>query len=223
MAAAEKSRVIDVVVPPLVSCEDCGCELTSENYRPLDLMRRDPLAPSGKRARAGGRRFRIWHLCRRCAGVALIELAAQNASYMRNGVKRLRRVRDRIPPKRGGRPRLLSDEQLRAAHVLYDTAKLPMHKVVELLQASGATGTTGGLLSALHYGWKRLGFRTRPRGVAMAMGRFGTDGTKTKPQLRRCSRTNESGPRRGRRCQQWAKRGKDVCRSHDVVDGAIAA
>jgi len=54
----------------------------------------------------------------------------------------------------------------------------------------------------------------------MAMGRFGTDGTKTKPQLRRCRRTNETGRRRGRRCRQYAKRDKDVCRSHDE---AIAA
>jgi len=91
------------VVPPLTTCEDCGTELTPENYRPLDLMRRDPIAPAGKNAARGGRRWRIWHLCRRCAGLALIELAAKNSPYTRDGVKRLRRAKDRISPKRGGR------------------------------------------------------------------------------------------------------------------------
>src|SRR5262249_5302548 len=105
-------------------CEDCGGEIEA-GVLPVDLFREDPTSLQDRvwdstkqrwvrrpgHARAGGKRFRLWHLCRRCRAEVLRD-RAHNA----NG--RLR-TKDRKVPKRGGRPRLLNEEELRAAHRIY--------------------------------------------------------------------------------------------------------
>ncbi len=204
------------LVRPVRRCEDCGGEV-EPGVEPLGLFRPDPGASRGKNARPGGRRWREWVLCRRCRGEAL-RRRAMSGTVMEAGVKRALRTRGRVAPKKGGRPRLLSDAELRVAHLLYEWRKLSVLAVAQLLAEQRPAGTVGGYASALHYGWKRLGLAARPRGVAMAMGRFGTDGTKTKPQKRRCVGTVKRGVRRGERCRQWAMKGRRFCVDHRALE-----
>ncbi len=205
-----------LLVRPVRRCEDCGGEV-EPGVEPLGLFRPDPGASGGKNARAGGRRWREWVLCRRCRGEAL-RRRAMSGSVMEAGVKRALRPRERVAPKKGGRPRLLGDAELRVAHLLYVQRKLSVLAVAQLLAEQRPAGTVGGYASALHYGWKRLGLAARPRGVAMAMGRFGTDGTKTKPQKRRCIGTVKHGGRHGKRCREWAMKGQRFCVDHRALE-----
>jgi hypothetical protein len=200
------------VVP--VRCEDCPATLDRGNYRPLDLLR--PVPGLFRRDGHPRRRFRIVHLCRRCAAEALRLRASTNPKIGHKGRGGVLRTRDRVAPKRGGRPRLLSNEQVRAAHVIYEQGGLSIRALAEKLLEAGAPGTRGGLESALFYGFKRLGLAKRPPGLAMAMARFGTDGTKTKRQKRRCSARARST---GKRCKCWAQRGSKVCWDHRETEG----
>ncbi len=142
------------LVRPVRRCEDCGGEV-EPGVEPLGLFRPDPGAPRGKNARPGGRRWREWLLCRRCRGEAL-RRRAMSGTVMEAGVKRVLRPRERVAPKKGGRPRLLSDAELRVAHLLYEWRKLSVLAVAQLLaEKRPGRGTVGGYASALHYGWKR--------------------------------------------------------------------
>jgi hypothetical protein len=168
------------VTRPII-CEDCGKSLARGDYRPLDLMRPDPDATSwvwnatiGKhvhrpaRARPGGRRFRVVDLCRRCAADALRKRAGHTVKE--NGAKRYIRSRERIPPKRGGRPRLLTDDQLRSLHLVYVRDGLSIHSLADALLEAGKTGgTRGGLHQSILYGWRRLGLPVRTRHDAMVL------------------------------------------------------
>ncbi len=211
-----ESGRVEPVVPVLRVCEDCGGEV-EPGVEPIGLFRPIPGAPRGKNARPGGRRWREWVLCRRCRGEAL-RRRAMSGTVMEAGVKRTLRTRERVAPKKGGRPRLMSDAELRVTHLLYEKRKLSVLAVAQLLAEQRPAGTVGGYASALHYGWKRLGLATRPRGVAMAMSRFGTDGTKTKPQKRRCVAAVKRGVRRGKRCRQWAMKGRRFCVDHRALE-----
>lgn len=197
-------------------CEDCDRPITAETgYRPLDLFRIDPDAPAGKRANAGGRRFRVYDLCRRCAGEALRLRASKSPKIGHGGRLGMLRTRDRVAPVRGGRPRLLTDEQIRQAHVLYDRGEISLTNLAQRMLDSGHAGTYGGLYSALWYGFKRLHLPVRPRGLAVAMSRHGTDGTKSRPWKKRCAATL----RDGRRCTQYVRRVVTDTSSHPHEDG----
>lgn len=215
-------------------CEDCRQPITDETgYRPLDLFRPDPYAQAdlvwdktkGKMVRRpgaanrGGRRFRVVDLCRRCAGEALRVRASTNPKVGHKGRGGVLRTRDRVAPRRGGRPRLLNDDELRAAHVYYERARVSRLEVARRLLASRDKGTLEGYNQSLLYGWRRLRLPLRPIGETIGMARFGTDGTKSKPKKKPCrARTAKGG-----RCRQFARKDSDYCRSHHPAheDGAL--
>ena len=214
---------------PSFHCHDCGKPIEPGDYRPLELFRHVPDAPGGivwdstklrwarrpKNAAAGGRRFRWYDLCRRCAGEALRQ-RSMSGSVMKNGVSRPLRTKERIAPKRGGRPRLLDDVALRRAHAAYVTTGLSRNEIARRMHESGKyPGALKGLEQALLYGWRRLHLELRPRGVQYAMSRFGTDGTKSKHHKVRCSHTLTNG----RRCTQWVRRIVTETGSHPAPDG----
>ena len=153
--------------PPLagkarvVRCEDCHVALNPGNYTPIDLFRhqygasgkwvwdstkqkwvRRPAQGPKKRARRHGRRFRVYHLCSTCAEKALLE-----RGY--DGAKRLEK------PKRGGRPRLLNDEELRKLHVIYENSQLSRLEIARRLVESRG-GSVSGYDQSMLYGWRRL-------------------------------------------------------------------
>jgi hypothetical protein len=223
---------LDAYAPkrPQIFCHDCGKPIKPGDCRPLDLFRHVPDAPGGvvwdrtkqqwarrpRNARRGGRRFRWYDLCRRCAGEALRLRSANGGSVTEHGVKRSLRARDRIPPKRGGRPRLLTDDQLRQAHAVYELHGLSRRQIARRMIDAGYEGSLQGLEQAMLYGWRRLGLPARPRGVAMAMARFGTDGTKSRRHKVRCSARLTRGEGR---CRQYVRRVVTATGSHPAEDG----
>lgn len=211
--------------PVGLHCEDCGRPITEETgHRPLDLFRPDPASQAGRvwdatkqkvvtrpgAARSGGRRFRVVDLCRRCAGEALRQRAAKNPKVGHKGRHGVLRTRDRVAPKRGGRPRLLTDAELRAAHVVYERARVSRLEVARRLYAAKQQGTLSGYSQALLYGWRRLKLPLRPIGETIGLARHGTDGMKSKPKLQRCVARNANGAR----CRQWSRKDSVFCRSH---------
>lgn len=155
-------------------CEDCGEKIDVDNYRPLDLMRpqrgssgkrvwdatkqkwvRRPAQGPKKRARRNGRRFRVVDLCRKCAGEALRQRAAKGTSVMENGKRRTLATKERIAPKRGGRPRLFNDDELRKLHFIYENSMLSRREIARRLVESRG-GSMQGYEQAMYYGWKRL-------------------------------------------------------------------
>lgn len=98
----------------VLRCEDCGIKLGPDNYKPLDLFRpqhgssgkfvwdatkqkwvRRPAQGPKKRARRNGRRFRVYDLCRKCAGEALRQRAAKSTTVMEDGTRRVLATRER--------------------------------------------------------------------------------------------------------------------------------
>lgn len=193
-------------------CEDCGKPIEPGDYRPLELMRPDPEALEGRiwddttkkwrqphRARAGGRRWRWWDLCTDCAATAL----------------RSRDGRDRgKPPKRGGRPRLLTDDELRSLHVIYEQGEMSMRELAKQLVATRDKGSQTGYEQSIMYGWRRLGLPIRSRSeertlVHRKAGRMG------RPEPRRCgARRVCYGKHALERCKLWAIPGSDFCWNH---------
>jgi hypothetical protein len=210
------------VVPPLRACEDCGGEVEPD-VMPIGLFRPVEGAPENTvwdatkrrwvrrkgRARAGGRRWREYRLCRRCRAEALRN-RSQNGNVMENGVRRSLRTRERVAPKKGGRPRLLSDEELRLAYLAYRQQGLSMLELARRFHAGRDKGTLAGYQQAILYGFRRLGYQLRPKGEQIGISRHGTDGTKSKPQKRRCA----GKTRAGRRCRVWARKGQRCCWDH---------
>lgn len=127
---------------------------------------------------------------------------------MENGKKRALRRRERLAPKRGGRPRLLTDEQVRAAYVVY-TAGHSIRAVAKMLMDAGHRGTLSGLESALFYGFRRLGLDKRSNGEAARIWHR-AKGHKPKHKSRKCGKPN----RAGKPCRQWATPGTDSCYAH---------
>ena len=158
-------------------------------------------------------------LCRRCRGEALRQRSAgSRGKAMENGVVRALKPRERVPPKKGGRPRLLDDQELELLYRVYKARGLSIGELARQLASTRESGTRGGYYQSILYGWRRLGYELRPRGVQTAMSRFGTDGTESKPRKQRCVAENTAwGPRRGKRCQQFAKRDSRYCRSHAPI------
>lgn len=206
-------------------CEDCGRRITDETgYRPLDLFRPDPasqqdviwdatkqkLVTRPGAARAGGRRFRNVDLCRRCAGEALRVRASKNPKVGHKGRHGVLRTRDRVEPKRGGRPRLLNEHELRQAYVVYKTAGLSIGELARRFAATRETGTYSGYYQSILYGWRKLGLQLRPKGEQIGISRYGTDGTKSKPKKKPCRSRNANGTR----CRQFARKDSEHCRSH---------
>lgn len=237
LTALGRSEILEELMPsPAViyerigHCEDCGEEI-EEGVEPLDLFRITPSAMEGRvwdstkkkwcrrprNARAGGRRFRHWRLCRLCCANAL--RARGGGSTMENGKKRYISPRERIPPKRGGRPRLLSDDELRAAHKVYTGGRLSMNELAARLAETREKGTRAGYTQSLLYGWRRLKLPLRDRGQQIAFSRHGTDGTKSKRHKQRCSARVKEGPRKGKRCTQWVRRILTATESHPAEDG----
>jgi hypothetical protein len=212
----------ELVVPVLRICADCGGEV-EPGVEPIGLFRPVPDAPAGKSQRAGGRRWREYDLCRRCRAEALRQRAARGGTVMEAGRKRCLSTRERVPPKKGGRPRLLSDDELRAAHRLYKHRGLSIPDLARALAEQRTHGSFGGYSYALFAGWRRLGLQTRERGKAVALARFGTDGTKSKPRKLRCEARVKRGPRKGQRCRCYAMRGSRFCTDHGGRDGRIHA
>lgn len=164
----------------MLACEDCGKEIEPGDYRPLDLFRVDPEAPAQVydstkdrmvrrpgHARQGGRRFRVYDLCRRCAAEAL--RARAGTSSTRNGRKHYIPTSARVAPKRGGRPRLLTDDELRGLHALYNRAEVSQLELARRLAASREKGTESGYHQAMLYGWRRLRLPLRSRSEQMAL------------------------------------------------------
>lgn len=194
-------------------CEDCGKPIEPGNYKPLELMRPDPLALEGRiwddtakrwryephRARAGGRRWRWWDLCTDCAATVL---------RSRDGNGRGK------PPKRGGRPRLLTDDELRKLHVVYEHGEMSMRELAKQLVATRDKGTLGGYEQSIMYGWRRLGLPLRSRSeerrlVHRKAGRMG------RPEPRRCAaRRTCQGKHALERCKLWAVEGSEFCWNH---------
>lgn len=198
-------------------CEDCGRVIEDGEYMPLDLMRPDPSASTWlwdatkqklvhrpTQARPGGRRFRVVDLCTHCGTEALFARAPE----YRHG--RL------TPPKRGGRPRLLDEAQLRTLHHVYTTRGFSMVQLARMLVDAGKTrGTFQGFYQSMYYGWRNLGLETRTHGVQVAMSRFGTDGTRSKHHKVQCSKALADG----RRCTQWVRRIVTATGSQPAADG----
>lgn len=216
-------------------CEDCGVEIGPDNYRPLDLFRpqagssgkyvwdatkqrwaKRPAQGPKKRARRNGRRFRVVDLCRRCAGEALRQRAANGASVTENGHKRYMSTKERIPPKRGGRPRLMTDDQLRAAYTVYLQTGISRGELATRIWRSASKGTEGGYHSALLYGWRRLGLPlTRTKGEQIGISLHGTDGTLNKAWKVQC----KAHLKNGKRCTQWVRKITEEKSSHPAEDG----
>lgn len=221
---------LDLIYERLGHCEDCGNEV-EEGTKPIDLFRTTPSAMEGRvwdstkqkwvrrprNARAGGRRFRPWLLCRLCRANAL--RARGGGSTSENGRKRYIRTSERIPPKRGGRPRLLSDSELQAAHTLYTLEKLSMSEIAAQLAATREKGTRSGYTQALLYGWRRLKLPLRDRGQQIAYSRHGTDGTKSHRWKQRCSARVTGRKRKGKQCQQFVRIIHTETSSHPAEDG----
>jgi hypothetical protein len=237
LTALGRQEILDTLLPEpefiyerLGHCEDCGGEVEAD-VEPIDLFRVTPSAMEGRvwdstkqrwarrprNARAGGRRVRPWRLCRLCRAQAL--RARAGTSTMTNGKKRYIRKRERIAPKRGGRPRLLTDRELRAAHTLYMLEKLSIGALADELNASREKGTRTGYYQSLLYGWRRLKLPLRDRGQQIAFSRHGTDGTKSKPHKQRCSARVVAGARKGKQCMGFARIVRTDTSSHPAEDG----
>lgn len=220
----------DLVYERLGHCEDCGGEI-EEGVEPIDLFRTTPSAMEGRiwdstkqrwarrprNARAGGRRFRPWRLCRLCRAEAI--RARAGGSTMANGKKRYIRKRERVAPKRGGRPRLLTDSELRAAHKVYMLKKLSINEIATQLDATREKGTRSGYQQSLLYGWRRLKLPLRDRGQQIAFSLHGTDGTKSRNWKQRCCARVTSGKRKGKRCLQFTRIIHSATESHPAEDG----
>lgn len=210
-------------------CEDCGKSIEPGNYRSLDLFRPQPGAPGGviwnataqkwivrpKAAKAGGRRFRRYDLCRRCAGEALRLRASKNQKVGHKGRHGVLSVRDRVPPRRGGRPRLLTDDELRKLHEVYVRTGLSRNELARRLAASRSKGTVEGYNQAMLYGWRRLMLPLRPVGEQIGLSRHGTDGTKRRKWKVQCRHRLKSG----RRCTQYVRREPTATGSRPAEDG----
>lgn len=167
VAAAESLKTFHL------RCEDCGKKIEPGDYVPLDLFRpqrgssgkyvwdatkekwvRRPAQGPRKRARRNGRRFRVWDLCSHCAEQALLE-----RGY--DGLARLRK------PKRGGRPRLLTDDELRTLHKVYMEYGLTRRELARRLLETREKGSLQGYEQALYYGWKKLRLKSVGRSEAL--------------------------------------------------------
>lgn len=218
----------DYVPPSSTVCEDCGAEIEPD-VMPIDLFRHVPESMEGRvwnkttgkwvrrpgRARAGGRRFRLWHLCRSCRAAAIRERALKASS---NGRQKTLKTSDRIPPRRGGRPRLLTDDELRSAYRIYVETGLSRREIAKRLHAQREKGTLQGYEQSLLYGWRRLGFKLRDRGAQVAISRHGAS-VDWRPPVRkqRCKKRL----RDGRRCTQWVRHdGHDdgLCWNHAMQE-----
>jgi hypothetical protein len=210
-----------------MSCEDCGNPVEAGVaptglFRPVEGSLPDRIWDATKQrwvrrpgaAKAGGRRYREYRLCRRCRGTALRERSAKGGTVMENGVKRSLRTRERVEPKKGGRPRLLSYDELAVLHRIYEQRGLSIGELARQLAATRDKGTESGYYQSILYGWRNLGYQLRPKGEQIGISRFGTDGTKSKPQLRRCRGRVTRGERAGKRCLLYAERGRDHCWDH---------
>lgn len=149
-----------------VKCEDCRKHLRigSDDHRQLDLMRHDPEAPdrvwdstkqkwrsNPRSGRAGGKRFRLVDLCRACAGAI---------PYKRPEGKR------GSLPRRGGRPRLLEEPELRQLHQLYLNSNLSCRAIAIALKESRG-GSLQGFEQSMLYGWRKLGLERLSRSEMM--------------------------------------------------------
>ena len=223
LTALGRTEVLEELLPQpaeiyerIGHCEDCGGEI-EDGVKPIDLFRVTPSAMGGRvwdstkqtwvrrprNARAGGRRFRHWNLCRLCRAQAI--RARSGTSTTRNGKRKYIRKSERLPPKRGGRPRLLTDSELRAAHSLYTGKKLSIGEIATLLDAAREKGTRSGYYQSLLYGWRRLKLPLRDRGQQIAFSKYGTDGTKSKAPKVRCSARIKHGERKGKQCLGFAR------------------
>lgn len=219
----------------VLRCEDCKIEIEPGNYRPLDLFRptpgasgkwvwdatkgkwaRRPAQGPGKRARRNGRRFRVRDLCRRCAGEALRQRAARSTTVMENGKRRTLSTKERVAPKRGGRPRLLTDAEIQAAYRVYVSSTLSRNEIARRVWAAKGVGSLSGYQFALHSGWRRLGLKlTRDLSTQLGMSLHGTDGTKTKSWKQQCKAHLSNGDR----CTQWTRVIREEASSHPAEDG----
>lgn len=207
-------------------CEDCGKEVAVDDYRPLDLMRPDPsasrwvwdatkqkLVHRPRNAAVGGRRFRVVDLCRRCAGEALRKRSMNSGTVMEGGKKRALRTRERLAPKRGGRPRLLDERQLRQLHRLYERHGLSINDLVAaLLEGGRVKGTRAGLYQSILYGWRKLKLPLRGTSEAIALAHHRRGRKPREPQ--RCP----ASTRKGIRCRLFAKVGATYCVSHQHLE-----
>lgn len=199
------------------TCEDCGGEI-EDGVLPLDLMREDPTSLADRswdstkrrwvrrpgRAKAGGRRFRPWHLCRLCRAEALRQRSIRSRGHLRS--------RDRVPPKRGGRPRLLTNDELKAAHKLYVETGISRREIARRLNDAREKGSLQGYEQSLLYGWRRLGLKLRSKAAQIAISRHGA-AVNWKPHVsERCKRRL----RNGKRCSQWVRKGAEdgLCWTH---------
>ena len=224
-------------------CEDCGKEIANtDDYRPLDLFRpqkgtsgkfvwdstkerwaRRPAQGPKKRARRNGRRFRVYDLCRSCAGEALRQRTLSvkpdgkiryGGTVMENGKIRYLKTSERVAPKRGGRPRLLTDDELRAAHTIYERSGYSRREIARRLLEHKDKGTLSGYEQALLYGWRRLNLPLRPLSQQIGLSIHGTDGTKSKRWKKRCKMRLKDG----RRCSQYVRIIREESSSHPAED-----
>lgn len=199
-------------------CEDCRKKIAPGDYVPLDLFRKTrgssgewvwdktkerwakrPRSGPGKRARRHGRRFRLVDLCSACAAIEQTKDRGKTKGM----------------PRRGGRPSLLDEQQLRAAHKIYVATGLSMLEIARRLHATSEKGTLTGYQQSLMYGWRKLGLKLRDKGEQIAISKYGTDGTLSKHWKKRCKKRL----RNGKRCAQYVRRVVTETGSHPAEDG----
>lgn len=201
----------DYVPPGPQVCEDCGATI-EPGVKPIELFRRvegslpDRVWDSTKQkwvrrpghAAANGRRFRSYALCRSCRAYALRDRALKGGS---NGRGKTLHTRDRIAPRRGGRPRLLTDEELQAAHHLYLKTGLSRREIAKRLLESRGKGSQQGYEQALMYGWRKLGLKLRSTSAQIAISVHGQPVNWKPKEHKRC----RAKTRAGKRCTQWVR------------------
>jgi hypothetical protein len=88
---------------------------------------------------------------------------------MENGRRRHLKTKERLPPRKAGRPPLLNDDELRSAYAIYQEGGLSMNDLATSLATSRPTGTWRGYFHCIRNGWQRLGLPLRPKHAAQAM------------------------------------------------------
>lgn len=124
----------------------------------------------------------------------------------------------------------LTDRQIRAAHVIYDTRGLSLRKLGQLLYRQHGYATPQSAASALHTGFKRLGLPLRDRMTAVQIGNtthgqarrgavtpeYTRKRNALRPYARRkCAAVRLRNPRKGEPCQRWATTGSAYCQGHN--------
>lgn len=144
------------------------------------------------------------------------------------------RPRKRKAPKPRRQYQHLTDRQIRAAHVIYETRGLSLRQLGALIYEQHGYSSPQTAASALHKGFKRLGLPLRDRLTAVTRaatkhgqarrGHVTPEYTRARNARRYprkpCAAVRLNYPRKGEPCKRWATTGSDYCPSHDPAQRA---